>query len=125
MSNKHYDVIVAGGGTAGAATALALGQRDFRVAMIDAGRQPQLDQDSPIDLRVSTLTPASCNLLDRLGRLEPGRYTCLYTRLHTLDCSDPGGTHACMSVHVYMCTCRGCGRLIINHNVCTHVHMHV
>lgn len=67
MSDKHYDVIVAGGGTAGAATALALAQNDFKVAMIDPGKQRPFNRKTPFDLRVSTLTPASCNLLRRLG----------------------------------------------------------
>ena len=67
MSERHYDVIVAGGGTAGAAAALALAQSDFKVAMIDPGKPRHFTHKSPIDLRVSTLTPASCNLLKRLG----------------------------------------------------------
>jgi 2-octaprenylphenol hydroxylase len=67
LSDKQYDVIVAGGGTAGAATALALARRDFKVAMIDPGKRQQINRKTPVDLRVSTLTPASCNLLQRLG----------------------------------------------------------
>ena len=67
MSDLHYDVIVAGGGAAGAATTLALAQRDFKVAMIDPGQRPVFNPSSPIDLRVSTLTPASCKLLSNLG----------------------------------------------------------
>ena len=46
MSDRRYDVIVAGGGTAGAAAALALAQRDFKVAMIDPGKRQQFNQES-------------------------------------------------------------------------------
>lgn len=65
MSIKH-DVIVVGGGAVGAALALALAQRDFSVALIDA--QPLEQRSNPqTDNRVFALAAGTQAVLTQLG----------------------------------------------------------
>ncbi len=57
-----YDIVIVGGGMAGAALAAALAQSSYRIALIDAAPQAVLD-----DARLIALTASSCTLLDNLG----------------------------------------------------------
>lgn len=61
------DVIVAGGGMAGAATALALAQEGFATALVEAREPRPWRAEDDIDLRVVALAPSSAHLLARLG----------------------------------------------------------
>ncbi len=63
---NEYDVIVAGGGMVGLATALALGRQGRRVAVVEPQPVPVID-DGRIELRVSAVSRASQALLGRLG----------------------------------------------------------
>ena len=70
----HFDIIILGGGTAGAAMALALAtgsnHADLKIAILDAKNlEPVIPQlkDTLFDPRVSALTEASRNLLENLG----------------------------------------------------------
>ena len=64
---EQYDVVVAGGGMVGAATALGLAQQGLSVAVIE-GKAPQpYHAGQPMDLRVSAISPNSVALLMRLG----------------------------------------------------------
>lgn len=69
--SSHFDVIIVGGGLAGAALALALSSTTLRVAMVESGpvqAWPGLDESvQDYDARVSALTEASRALLDQLG----------------------------------------------------------
>jgi ubiquinone biosynthesis UbiH/UbiF/VisC/COQ6 family hydroxylase len=71
-----FDIVIVGGGLAGAGLAAALAGSEFRLALIER-KQPAVpgpDWDS----RVYTLTPASIAFLDRIGawrHLEAGRVT--------------------------------------------------
>jgi 2-octaprenyl-3-methyl-6-methoxy-1,4-benzoquinol hydroxylase/2-octaprenylphenol hydroxylase len=64
---RPLDAVVAGGGMAGAAAALALAQAGFAVALLDRQRPPAWSPTAPADLRVVALAPSSAQLLDRLG----------------------------------------------------------
>ena len=66
-ARRPLDVVVAGGGMAGAASALALAQVGFAVALIDRQCPPAWSPQAPPDLRVVALAPSSARLLDRLG----------------------------------------------------------
>lgn len=73
--NQH--IVIVGGGMVGSALALALGHIDgVSVALVEAQQPPELTADSPTDLRVSAINPASQQWLDTLGiwpALWPGR----------------------------------------------------
>jgi 2-octaprenylphenol hydroxylase len=68
---RAHDIVIAGGGTIGLATAalLATGRyaSAFRIILIDAGPFPARPQAQEIPLRVSALSPASSAVLDRVG----------------------------------------------------------
>ena len=71
----HYDVVIIGGGIAGASLALALRDQGMRIALVEARAfaQAPLSADTGVndfDLRVSALTPRSRNFLERLGAWE-------------------------------------------------------
>lgn len=63
----RYEVIVAGGGMVGAATACALGHGGVRVALLDKFAPAREWPPEPIDIRVSALTRASRLHLEQLG----------------------------------------------------------
>eukprot|EP01134_Creolimax_fragrantissima_P004167 CFRG4167T1 len=70
---EHYDVVVVGGGMAGAAMTCALGAssslRHLRVLMLDAAKGPPKmpERSSSYSNRVVALRPSSVDLLDKLG----------------------------------------------------------
>jgi len=65
--NETFDALVIGGGTVGAAAALALASTGREVALID--RKPPADhpEDAPLDPRVVAVSPGSKRLLEALG----------------------------------------------------------
>ncbi|MFY7697586.1 MAG: FAD-dependent oxidoreductase [Legionella sp.] len=83
--NDEYDVVVVGAGIVGLTAAVAMRQRGYSVAILDAGK---IDVDtSQLDRRVYALNKASENLLLQLGvwsqlmltRLSP------YSHMHVWD----------------------------------------
>ena len=63
------DVVVLGGGMVGAATALGLAQLGLSVAVVEAYAPKAYDGEQALDLRVSAISVASEQLLERLGAL--------------------------------------------------------
>ena len=65
------DILIVGAGVAGLSLATALGREGFCVTVIDGAKRPSAPTaDRAIadwDLRVSALTPASIDFLERLG----------------------------------------------------------
>ncbi|HEX7029085.1 MAG TPA: UbiH/UbiF/VisC/COQ6 family ubiquinone biosynthesis hydroxylase [Gammaproteobacteria bacterium] len=94
-SANSFDVVVAGGGMIGAACALALARKRFRVALVDRHVPHPLEKDAPMELRVSALSRASERLLRNLGvwdaiaavRVSP------YREMHVWDASGGGHVH--------------------------------
>lgn len=81
------DVAVAGGGMVGAAAALALARRGFKVALLEAREPAAWNAGDPEDLRVVALAPSSARLLDALGvwrRIEAARVS-PYRRMQVWD----------------------------------------
>lgn len=62
----RLDAVVAGGGMAGAATALALAREGFAVTLVEAREPPPWHPGDEPDLRVVALAPSSAALLQRL-----------------------------------------------------------
>ena len=66
--NQSYDVVVIGGGIVGLSAAIAMCQRDYSVALIDAG---DMTTDTSVsDSRVYAINHASQSLLKTLGAWE-------------------------------------------------------
>jgi 2-octaprenyl-3-methyl-6-methoxy-1,4-benzoquinol hydroxylase/2-octaprenylphenol hydroxylase len=80
------DVAIAGGGMVGAACALALARRGFKIALLEAREPAAWNATDPEDLRVIALAPSSARLLDELGvwrtietaRVSPYRRMCVW-----------------------------------------------
>ena len=86
--NPSFDVIVIGGGIVGLSAAIALSQRDFSVALIDAGA---LTADtSTSDSRVYAINHASQSLLQSLGVWEHLDKTRVspYQHMHVWDAAN-------------------------------------
>ncbi|MGL5251478.1 MAG: FAD-dependent oxidoreductase [Enterovibrio sp.] len=62
-----FDVVVVGGGMTGAACALGLAQQGWQVALVEEKLPAAFTKDEACDLRVSALSRASVQLLQRLG----------------------------------------------------------
>jgi len=59
--------IVVGGGLVGASAALGLARAGLRVALVDMATAPVWNADAAPDLRVYAISPASSDLLEKLG----------------------------------------------------------
>lgn len=66
MADASLDVAIAGAGPVGLMLAAALAEQGARVAVFEAGAAPQWSPETA-DIRVSSLTPASRRMLQRLG----------------------------------------------------------
>ena len=84
---EQFDVVIAGGGMVGAATAVGMAQHGLRVAVLE-GQQPQpYSAEQSMDLRVSAISPNSVALLSRLGAWDSiqAMRVCPFKRLETWD----------------------------------------
>lgn len=78
-----FDVIIGGGSMVGAALALGLARRNWRVAVVEPHPVPPFMASQPPDLRVSAISAASESLLKELGAWEAvsAMRLCPYSRL--------------------------------------------
>lgn len=65
-----FDIVIAGGGVAGATAAAFLAQSGHRVALVDRQRPKDLDPGSDFDPRVVAIAPGSAAVLDAAGAWE-------------------------------------------------------
>jgi len=65
--NEIFDALVIGGGTVGAAAALALARTGREVALIDRKQPGERPSDAPLDPRVVAVSPGSKRLLEAVG----------------------------------------------------------
>ncbi|MFT4060035.1 MAG: FAD-dependent oxidoreductase [Legionella sp.] len=81
----EFDVLIIGGGIVGLSAALAMAQRNYRVAVIDAGSF-SIDMSKP-DLRVYAINQVSQNLLTRLGAWQnlDAQRIAPYGQMHVWD----------------------------------------
>ena len=97
MDQADYDIAIVGAGIAGGALARALVAQGWRLCVIEAGElrgiSPPAEQGvDGFDARVSALTPASTELLDRLGawRAVAAARSCPYRHMHVWDADGSG-----------------------------------
>lgn len=100
MSGPDFDVVIVGGGIAGAALAGALRGTELRVALVEAnalatgGPEAPAEADGPgdFDPRVSAITPASQALLEKLDAwpLLAGTRMCPYVAMEVWDAEGTG-----------------------------------
>jgi 2-octaprenyl-3-methyl-6-methoxy-1,4-benzoquinol hydroxylase len=84
---EQYDVIVAGGGMVGAATAIGLAQQGLEVAVIEGYAPQPFMSAQAMDLRVSAISPRSVVLLEQLGAWQAvmAMRLCPFKRLETWE----------------------------------------
>ncbi len=70
MKALKKDVVIVGGGMVGAATAIGLAQLGLNVAVVEAYAPKPYSSEQAIDIRVSAVSLASEQLLERLGALK-------------------------------------------------------
>lgn len=93
MARESVDVIIAGGGMVGSTLALALGQKDVKVALVEA-HEPEPWRADKTYLRVSAITVASQHLLERLDVWDDvaGRRAGRFTGIAVWDAERGGHT---------------------------------
>lgn len=84
---EQFDVVVAGGGMVGAATAIGLAQQGLTVAVLERDAPVPFVASQAMDLRVSAISPNSVALLQRLGAWDAvnAMRLCPYKRLETWE----------------------------------------
>ena len=68
--NTRYDVVIVGGGMVGATIACALGGSNLSVAVLEDYYPAEYSPEQDHDLRVSALSVASENILQKVGAWE-------------------------------------------------------
>ncbi len=95
QSQKHFEVIIVGGGLVGATAACAMAQGGVNVALLDVFNPQRQWTDNSVDLRVSALTKASQNIFEALdvwpGMVERG--VSPYKEMRVWDAKADGELH--------------------------------
>ncbi|WP_415884997.1 UbiH/UbiF/VisC/COQ6 family ubiquinone biosynthesis hydroxylase [Neptuniibacter sp. QD37_6] len=88
--NTRYDVVIVGGGMVGATIACALGNSPLSVAVLESRYPAEYEASQPNDLRVSAISVASENILQRVGAWEGilSRRSCPYRRMKVWEASE-------------------------------------
>ncbi|WP_415903415.1 UbiH/UbiF/VisC/COQ6 family ubiquinone biosynthesis hydroxylase [Neptuniibacter sp. QD29_5] len=88
--NTRYDVVIVGGGMVGATIACALGDSPLSVAVLESRYPAEYESSQPNDLRVSAISVASENILQRVGAWEGilSRRSCPYRRMKVWEASE-------------------------------------
>ncbi|WP_301098763.1 FAD-dependent oxidoreductase [Otariodibacter sp.] len=84
---NQQDIIVVGGGMVGAASALGLAKLGLNVVLLEKNPLPTFSPDAPYDVRISAISAASVDLLEKLGawqNIESMR-VCPYDGLETWE----------------------------------------
>lgn len=92
---EQYEVIIAGGGITGAATACILALGGVEVVLLDYRNPPRLWPEESTDVRVSALTRASRNILETIGVWDAMRLRGVYPyrEMHVWDARADGELH--------------------------------
>lgn len=92
---SHYDLIIVGGGMVGLTLACALGQQQFKVAVIEARQPEDVNPADDYELRVSAINKSSQKILQHVnawaGILK--HRACAYQHMHVWDATGDGNIH--------------------------------
>ncbi len=97
MTQQHdsADVLIVGGGMVGLSLAALLGQAGLKVTVLEHSEISRFDPQADYALRVSALSLASCDLLDKLGAwagIATERH-CAYQEMFVWDAAGDGEIH--------------------------------
>ena len=99
VMTQDYDIIIVGAGLVGATLACAVAQQNtcssLRIALIEAGADPQHFSGENFDPRVVALTPASQHLLTKIGVWEKivTQRACAYSDMEVWDGEGTANIH--------------------------------
>lgn len=98
----RYDVVIVGGGMVGATIACALGGSNLSVAVLENHYPAEFDSEQPHDLRVSAISVASQNILQKVGAWEGilSRRSCPYRRMKVWEASEEKAATEFVSDHI-------------------------
>lgn len=90
-----YDIIIIGGGMVGLTLACALGQQQFKVAVVEAYQPEDINLDDAYELRVSAISKSSQQVLQAVGAWQGmlDRRACSYQHMHVWDATGDGSIH--------------------------------
>lgn len=93
--NKQYDIIIIGGGMVGLTLACALGQQQFKVAVVEAYTPEDINQNDGYELRVSAISKSSQQVLQSVNAWQGmlNRRACAYQHMHVWDATGDGNIH--------------------------------
>ncbi len=90
-----YDIIIIGGGMVGLTLACALGQQQFKIAVVEAYQPEDINLEDDYELRVSAISKSSQQILQHVnawqGMLK--RRACAYQHMHVWDATGQGNIH--------------------------------
>ena len=111
--NTRYDVVIVGGGMVGATIACALGGSNLSVAVLEDYYPAEFSPDQNHDLRVSALSVASENILQKVGAWEgiSSRRSCPYRRMKVWEVSEEKASTEFISDHI---GCNHLGHIVEN-----------
>ncbi len=93
--SQQYDVMIVGGGMVGLTLACALGQQQFKVALIEAYEPSDISLQDDYELRVSAISKSSQQVFENIhawnGMLK--RRACAYQHMHVWDATGEGSIH--------------------------------
>jgi len=90
-----YDIVIIGGGMVGLTLACALGQQQFKVAVVEAFEPEDIKSDDDYELRVSAISKSSQQILQNVNAWQAmlNRRACSYQHMHVWDATGDGSIH--------------------------------
>ena len=92
---NDYDLIIIGGGMVGLTLACALGQKEFKIAIIESNEPVDIDSSDNYELRVSAISKSSQQIFKNIDAWEgmQSRRVSPYQHMHVWDSTGDGEIH--------------------------------
>ena len=92
---KQYDIIIIGGGMVGLTLACALGEQQFKVAVVEAYQPEDINKEDDYELRVSAISKSSQQIFQNVNAWSGmlNRRACAYQHMHVWDATGDGNIH--------------------------------